>query len=104
MVSNLPGKATATRAQIHTATRSRWKGAESSRRCTLRRPGPETWEASGNEGYAEEADALTIQYESVHFVDLHGPVLHLLPTVPSDVLDIGAGTGRDAAALAGMGH
>ena len=34
----------------------------------------------------------------------HGPVLHLLPTVPSDVLDIGAGTGRDAAALAGMGH
>jgi SAM-dependent methyltransferase len=58
----------------------------------------------GNEGYAEEADALTRQYESVRFVDLHGPVLHLLPTVPSDVLDIGAGTGRDAAALAGMGH
>ena len=59
---------------------------------------------AGNEGYAEEADALTRQYESVRFVDVHGPVLHLLPTVPSDVLDIGAGTGRDAAALAGMGH
>jgi SAM-dependent methyltransferase len=58
----------------------------------------------GNEGYTEEADALTRQYESVRFVDVHGPVLHLLPTVPSDVLDIGAGTGRDAAALAGMGH
>jgi SAM-dependent methyltransferase len=58
----------------------------------------------GNEGYAEEAEALTRQYESVHFVDVHGPILHLLPTVPSDVLDIGAGTGRDAAALAGMGH
>lgn len=58
----------------------------------------------GNEGYAEEADALTRQYESVRFVDVHGPVLHLLPTVPSLVLDIGAGTGRDAAALTGMGH
>ncbi len=59
---------------------------------------------SGNEGYAEEADALTRQYESVRFVDVHGPVLHLLPTGPSDVLDIGAGTGRDAAALAELGH
>jgi SAM-dependent methyltransferase len=58
----------------------------------------------GNEGYTEEADALTRQYESVRFVDVHGPVLHLPPTVPSDVLDIGVGTGRDAAALAGMGH
>jgi len=59
---------------------------------------------TGNEGYAEEADALTRQYESVRFVDVHGPVLHLLPTGPSDVLDIGAGTGRDAAALAELGH
>jgi SAM-dependent methyltransferase len=58
----------------------------------------------GNEGCAEEAEALTRQYESVRFVDVHGPVLHLLPTVPSDVLDIGAGTGRDAGALAAMGH
>ena len=58
----------------------------------------------GNEGYTEEADALTRLYESVRFVDVHGPVRHLLPTVPSDVLDIGAGTGRDAAALVGMGH
>ena len=58
----------------------------------------------GNEGYAEEADALVRQYESVRFVDVHGPVLHLLPTTPSDVLDIGAGTGRDATALVAMGH
>jgi hypothetical protein len=36
----------------------------------------------GNEGYTEEADALTRQYESVRFIDVHGPVLHLLPTVP----------------------
>jgi SAM-dependent methyltransferase len=65
--------------------------------------GPGTRHA-GNEGYAEEADLLTRQYESVRFVDVHGPVLHLLPTAPSGVLDIGAGTGRDAAALAAQGH
>src|SRR5262249_33661327 len=58
----------------------------------------------GNEGYTEEADALARQYESVRFVDVHGPTLHLLPTLHSDVLDSGAGTGRDAAALAAMGH
>src|SRR5215831_10544803 len=58
----------------------------------------------GNEGYAEEADALTRQYESVRFEDVHGQVLHLLPTAASDVLDIGAGTGRDAGALAALGH
>jgi len=58
----------------------------------------------GNEGYAEEVDVLARQYESVRFVDVHGPILHLLPTLPSDVLDIGAGTGRDAAALAAMSH
>jgi SAM-dependent methyltransferase len=31
-------------------------------------------------------------------------VAHLIPAVPCRVLDIGAGTGRDAAALAAMGH
>jgi SAM-dependent methyltransferase len=58
----------------------------------------------GNEGYAEEAATLFRQYESVRFVDVHAPVLHLFPTVHGDILDIGAGTGRDAAALAAMGH
>ena len=58
----------------------------------------------GNEGYAEEAEALTRQYESVRFADVHRHVLHLIPRAPSDVLDIGAGTGRDASALASMGH
>jgi SAM-dependent methyltransferase len=59
---------------------------------------------SGAEGYAEEAEALFEQYEAVRFADLHRPVLHLIPTVPSRVLDIGSGTGRDAAAFAAMGH
>jgi SAM-dependent methyltransferase len=59
---------------------------------------------SGTENYAAEADALARQYESITFAETHRPYLHLIPTVPSRVLDIGAGTGRDAAALAEMGH
>lgn len=60
--------------------------------------------ASGTEGYAEAADALVKQYESISFADVHRPVLHLIPTAPGRVLDIGAGTGRDAAGFAAMGH
>jgi SAM-dependent methyltransferase len=61
-------------------------------------------QVSGTEGYAAEADVLARQYESITFADAHRPYLHLIPTAPSRVLDIGAGTGRDAAALAEMGH
>ena len=60
--------------------------------------------ASGTEGYAETADRLAEQYESRTFADVHKSILPLLPTTPGRVLDIGAGTGRDAAALAAMGH
>ena len=63
-----------------------------------------TMRYKGNEGYSEEADALTRRYESVRFVDVHGPVLHLLPTVPSDVLDIGAGTDATPRPWSEMGH
>jgi SAM-dependent methyltransferase len=59
---------------------------------------------SGTEGYAAEADVLARQYESITFAQAHAPYIHLIPTAPSRVLDIGAGTGRDAAALAEMGH
>lgn len=61
-------------------------------------------EPSGTEGYAAEADALVRQYESIPFAAVHQWVLHLLPTAPARVLDIGAGTGRDAAAFAAQGH
>ena len=59
---------------------------------------------SGTEGYAEQADALVERYESVSFADVHRQFLHLIPTVPSRVLDIGSGTGRDAAGFATLGH
>ncbi|MBV8158868.1 MAG: class I SAM-dependent methyltransferase [Dyella sp.] len=55
-------------------------------------------------GYGEQAEALVIQYESITFEDVHRDVLHLLPAAPARIADIGAGTGRDAAALARRGH
>jgi SAM-dependent methyltransferase len=55
-------------------------------------------------GYAQEAPELFKLYESISPEALHKPVWHLIPAVPSRLLDIGAGTGRDAAAFAAMGH
>lgn len=59
---------------------------------------------SGTEGYAEDAAILKDRYEEVTFADVHALVLHLLPEPPWTVLDIGAGIGRDAAALAELGN
>jgi SAM-dependent methyltransferase len=60
--------------------------------------------ASGTQGYAHNAQRLIEQWENISFADHHGPVMHLIPKRPSSVLDIGAGIGTDAAALAAMGH
>jgi SAM-dependent methyltransferase len=60
--------------------------------------------ASGIEGYGEAADTLVKQYESLAFAQVHRHILHLFPTTPSKVLDIGAGTGRDAAGFSALGH
>lgn len=56
------------------------------------------------QGYDEEAEVLAARYESLHFAHVHRYSLHLFPAPPSQVLDIGAGSGRDAAALAALGH
>lgn len=60
--------------------------------------------ASGTEGYGETAEVLVKQYEGLGFDDVHRDTLHLMPTMPGRVLDVGAGTGRDAAALAALRH
>lgn len=60
--------------------------------------------SSSTSGYGASADILAAQYESVTFEEVHRATLHLYPTTPSRVLDLGAGTGRDAAALARLGH
>ena len=56
----------------------------------------------GTAGYSEAADLLVDSYESITFEDLYRPLLELLPK-SGQALDIGAGTGRDAAALAAKG-
>jgi 2-polyprenyl-3-methyl-5-hydroxy-6-metoxy-1,4-benzoquinol methylase len=58
----------------------------------------------GTQGYAEHAAALIPRYELISFVEHHAAELHLLPTAPSRILDIGAGTGVDAAWFAAQGH
>ncbi|MFJ3922803.1 class I SAM-dependent methyltransferase [Streptomyces sp. NPDC090022] len=58
----------------------------------------------GTAGYAEAADLLAIQYEAVTFGEVHCDVLTLIPAEPGRILDVGAGTGRDAAALVALGH
>jgi len=58
----------------------------------------------GTEGYSEDAESLIPRYEGVSFTEKYKAVLHLLPTKASKILDIGAGTGVDAAWLATKGH
>ena len=60
--------------------------------------------ASGTEGYGETAAERVKQYESIPFAQVHRHMMHLFPTTPSQVIDIGAGTGRDAAGFADLGH
>ncbi|MFE3881368.1 class I SAM-dependent methyltransferase [Streptomyces lydicus] len=53
--------------------------------------------------YARAAQSLAEQYESLSFETVHHDVLQLLPSPPARAADIGAGTGRDAAALSRRG-
>ncbi|MGE0699155.1 MAG: class I SAM-dependent methyltransferase [Hyphomicrobiaceae bacterium] len=61
-------------------------------------------DVKGTQGYAEAAALLLARYEAVSFEEVHGQVMHLIPQSPSIILDVGAGSGRDAAFLAGAGH
>ncbi|MFF5827299.1 class I SAM-dependent methyltransferase [Streptomyces bacillaris] len=55
-------------------------------------------------GYGDDAQETARRYEAVPFEVVHDDFLPWLPTAPSRVLDIGAGSGRDAAALSARGH
>jgi SAM-dependent methyltransferase len=56
------------------------------------------------EGYAADAHDLVPRFEALQTEDVLAPVLDLLPPRPGKVLDVGAGTGRDAAWLTKRGH
>jgi SAM-dependent methyltransferase len=60
--------------------------------------------ARGTAGYAEQAPTLIERYEAIPFAEKHKAFLDLIPLEPSTVLDVGAGTGADAAWLANRGH
>ncbi len=53
--------------------------------------------------YADAAARLIERYEAISTADLFAPVLPLLPDPPGRVIDVGAGTGRDAAWFADRG-
>lgn len=58
----------------------------------------------GTLGYAEVASRYAAVTDDVSFEALHASFLPYLPSPPSRVLDVGAGTGRDAVVLAALGH
>jgi protein-L-isoaspartate O-methyltransferase len=58
----------------------------------------------GTEGYDALAPAALQRYEALAPEDVHAQVLAFLPTSPCRVLEIAAGTGRDAAWFARQGH
>lgn len=55
-------------------------------------------------GYDIGARALVSEYERISFEQVHAPVLDLLPQSAGCVLDVGAGSGRDAAWFAAQGY
>lgn len=56
------------------------------------------------DGYDRVAPDLFERYDALDTREVNAPIMHLVPTRPSCVLDVGAGTGRDAAWLAALGH
>ena len=59
---------------------------------------------AGSKGYDVEADALVRRYEQVRPLDKYRAALHLMPSAPCRVMDVGAGSGADAAWFASVGH
>ena len=55
-------------------------------------------------GYEAEVEALVDNFDNIDPEMVYAFVRDLLPTAPSRIVDIGAGTGRDAAWFAGAGH
>ena len=53
--------------------------------------------------YSRDAERFFNQYQQLRFEDVHRSWLGHLPTEPGSALDVGAGSGRDATALADRG-
>lgn len=55
-------------------------------------------------GYETDGADLVDRFEAVDVAGLYAPVADFMPRTPARIADIGAGTGRDAGWLAGLGH
>ena len=53
--------------------------------------------------YSDNADTLFERYNALDFETVHADLLPILPATPGTALDVGAGSGRDALALAKRG-
>ena len=60
--------------------------------------------SENRDSYNREAGNLVKQYESITFEELNQQTISLLPSSPCHVLDVGAGSGRDAAWFADQGY
>jgi protein-L-isoaspartate O-methyltransferase len=56
------------------------------------------------EYYSQNAERLTKRYEELSPQRIHEPWVHLIPQSKSNILDVGAGSGRDAAWFADFDH
>lgn len=54
--------------------------------------------------YDKDAETYCKQYESLKFEDVHKDILTMLPEKGAKILDVGAGSGRDASWLAKKGY
>lgn len=61
-------------------------------------------EHAGTQGYEEQAEALVMRYDAIAFEDKYRVEMPMLCRGPGRILDIGAGTGADAAWFAARGH
>jgi SAM-dependent methyltransferase len=58
----------------------------------------------GTAGYEKDLETLVRKLEAMPFEALHREVLPLLAPPPAMILDVGSGSGRDAAAFAALGY
>lgn len=54
--------------------------------------------------YDENYSRLAKRYSTLKFIDVHGNLIERLPPLPARILDVGAGVGRDAIGLHGLGY
>jgi len=63
-----------------------------------------TAKLDGTQGYDQDVEAFFARADAIPFAEKFAGVSHLISAAPARILDIGAGSGRDAADLAALGH